>query len=97
MSFSNRETISIHIGQAGAQLGANIWELFCLEHNINKDGTFDPAKQDSDDCFKAFFAQTETGRVVPRSIFVDTEPTVLGKEENSKFDNFMHFSRIYAA
>ena len=28
-----REVISIHIGQAGVQLGNACWELFCLEHN----------------------------------------------------------------
>ncbi|EJW71494.1 hypothetical protein WUBG_17600, partial [Wuchereria bancrofti] len=33
-----RECISIHIGQAGAQIGNACWELYCLEHNIGKDG-----------------------------------------------------------
>jgi tubulin alpha len=28
-----REVLSIHIGQAGVQLGNACWELFCLEHN----------------------------------------------------------------
>ena len=27
-----REIIAIHIGQAGVQVGAACWELFCLEH-----------------------------------------------------------------
>ena len=27
-----REIITIHIGQAGAQMGNACWELFCLEH-----------------------------------------------------------------
>ena len=27
-----REVIAIHIGQAGVQVGAACWELFCLEH-----------------------------------------------------------------
>lgn len=45
-----REIIAIHIGQAGVQVGAACWELFCLEHGklifdflnelgINPDGT----------------------------------------------------------
>jgi hypothetical protein len=29
-----REVISIHIGQAGVQVGNACWELFCLEHGI---------------------------------------------------------------
>lgn len=27
-----REVISIHIGQAGVQMGNAAWELYCLEH-----------------------------------------------------------------
>jgi len=34
-----REIISIHIGQAGIQVGNSCWELYCLEHGINPDGT----------------------------------------------------------
>ncbi|CAL9126974.1 unnamed protein product [Musa textilis] len=29
-----RECISIHIGQAGIQVGNACWELYCLEHGI---------------------------------------------------------------
>lgn len=29
-----REVISIHIGQAGIQVGNACWELYCLEHGI---------------------------------------------------------------
>ena len=34
-----REIISIHIGQAGIQVGNACWELYCLEHGIQQDGT----------------------------------------------------------
>ena len=33
-----REVISIHVGQAGVQMGNACWELFCLEHGIQPDG-----------------------------------------------------------
>jgi tubulin alpha len=33
-----RECISIHVGQAGAQIGNACWELYCLEHGISEDG-----------------------------------------------------------
>ena len=33
-----REIISLHIGQAGVQIGNAQWELFCLEHGIEPDG-----------------------------------------------------------
>merc|ERR1719323_1925209 len=33
-----RECISVHIGQAGCQIGNSCWELYCLEHGIQPDG-----------------------------------------------------------
>lgn len=33
-----RECISVHIGQAGVQVGNACWELYCLEHGIQPDG-----------------------------------------------------------
>merc|ERR1719209_99788 len=32
-----RECISIHVGQAGVQIGNACWELYCLEHDIQPD------------------------------------------------------------
>lgn len=29
-----RECISVHVGQAGCQMGNACWELYCLEHGI---------------------------------------------------------------
>ena len=34
-----RECISIHLGQAGIQTGNQCWELYCLEHGIQPDGS----------------------------------------------------------
>ena len=79
MGFSHRETISLLIGQAGIQIGNSTWELYCLEHGIAQDGTLSRTQQgDIDDCYNAFFSETHMGKVVPRSIFIDTEPTVIG-------------------
>ncbi|KAL8588521.1 hypothetical protein ACOMHN_043870 [Nucella lapillus] len=33
-----REVLSLHIGQAGVQIGSACWELYCLEHGIQADG-----------------------------------------------------------
>ncbi|PZR32916.1 MAG: hypothetical protein DI538_18845 [Azospira oryzae] len=33
-----REVISLHVGQAGVQMGNACWELYCLEHGILPDG-----------------------------------------------------------
>jgi tubulin alpha len=76
MVFSNRETVSIHLGQAGCQLASTTWELYCLEHGIRSDGTIMDCAVNDDNCFNTFFCESQTGRYVPRAIMVDTEPTV---------------------
>ncbi|AFZ80889.1 hypothetical protein BEWA_002970 [Theileria equi strain WA] len=58
-----REVISIHVGQAGIQVGNACWELFCLEHGILPDGHMpeDKSLQD-DDAFATFFSETGSGK-----------------------------------
>ena len=81
-----RECISIHVGQAGVQIGNACWELYCLEHGIEKDGTLPESYVSSasalrDDSFSTFFCETGTGKHVPRAVMIDLEPTVVGKKE----------------
>lgn len=75
-----RECISIHVGQAGVQIGNACWELYCLEHGIQPDGTMPSDKTigSGDDSFNTFFSETGAGKHVPRAVFVDLEPTVVG-------------------
>ena len=76
-----REVISIHVGQAGVQMGNSCWELYCLEHGIQPDGTMpsDVTVGGGDDSFNTFFSETSSGKHVPRAVFVDLEPSVIGK------------------
>uniref|UniRef100_A0A3Q3WVN5 Tubulin/FtsZ GTPase domain-containing protein n=1 Tax=Mola mola TaxID=94237 RepID=A0A3Q3WVN5_MOLML len=76
-----RECISIHVGQAGVQIGNACWELYCLEHGIQPDGQMpsDKVIGGGDDSFNTFFSETGAGKHVPRAVFVDLEPTVIGK------------------
>ena len=73
--------ISVHVGQAGVQMGNSCWELYCLEHGIQPDGMMpsDTSLGKCDDAFNTFFSETSAGKHVPRAIFVDLEPTVIGK------------------
>nr|CAD7444508.1 unnamed protein product [Timema bartmani] len=77
-----RECISIHIGQAGVQIGNACWELYCLEHGIQPDGQMpsDKTLGAGDDSFNTFFSETGAGKHVPRAVFVDLEPTVVVPE-----------------
>ncbi|CAG0881571.1 unnamed protein product [Cyprideis torosa] len=79
---TTRECISIHIGQAGVQMGNACWELYCLEHGIEPNGDMpgDTSVGTETDSFNTFFEETGSGKHVPRAVFVDLEPTVIGKE-----------------
>ena len=72
-SYLQRECISIHIGQAGCQIGNACWELYCLEHGIQPDGQMpsDKTVGAGDDSFNTFFSETGAGKHVPRAVFVD--------------------------
>uniref|UniRef100_A0A0N4ZX25 Tubulin alpha chain n=1 Tax=Parastrongyloides trichosuri TaxID=131310 RepID=A0A0N4ZX25_PARTI len=86
-----REVISVHIGQAGVQIGNSCWELYCIEHGIQPDGTkMEGSSTPTDDNFKTFFSETGSGKFVPRAIFVDLEPTVIGEIRNGDYKKLFH-------
>ncbi|XGW10725.1 hypothetical protein V3C99_012327 [Haemonchus contortus] len=73
-----REVVSVHVGQAGVQIGNACWELLCYEHGISPDGTplgneenIEPGSE------QTFFTETYGGRYVPRAVLADLEPTVI--------------------
>jgi len=85
-----REIISIHIGQAGVQVGNSCWELYCLEHNIKPDGTLPEDNEGEDDSFNTFFSETSGGKHVPRCIYVDLEPTVVDEVRTGEYRSLFH-------
>jgi len=88
-----KECVCVHIGQAGCQVGFRCWELFTTEHGIQPDGTRtnDPFDGIPDDgAYQGFFHDTGTGQHVPRSIFVDTEPSVIDDIRISSMGNMFH-------
>ncbi|VDL40447.1 unnamed protein product [Hymenolepis diminuta] len=87
-----RECISIHIGQAGVQMGNACWELYCLEHGIQPDGMASLRENGigSDDSFCTFFSETGAGRRVPRAVLVDMEPTVVDEVRTGEYRQLYH-------
>uniref|UniRef100_A0A8C1KNK0 Tubulin alpha chain n=2 Tax=Bilateria TaxID=33213 RepID=A0A8C1KNK0_CYPCA len=87
-----RECISMHVGQAGAQMGNACWELYCLEHGIQPDGQMPSDKTigGGDDSFNTFFSETGAGKHVPRAIFVDLEPTVIDEVRTGTYRQLFH-------
>ena len=112
-----RQVISIHLGQAGVQIGNSSWELLCLEHGIGSDGMLVSATSEHDkDNIDAFYNQVisetsnvqstqsnienliligcwnkmKSGKYVPRTIFVDLEPTVIDEVRTGVYKNLFH-------
>ncbi|KFV40588.1 Tubulin alpha-1A chain, partial [Tyto alba] len=94
-----RECISIHIGQAGVQMGNACWELYCLEHGIQADGTIpapkqpkpaEPKSEQVDSSFETFFCETASGKHVPRAVFIDLEPTVIDEIRTGTYHALFH-------
>uniref|UniRef100_A0A9L0TMJ7 Tubulin alpha 4a n=2 Tax=Equus TaxID=9789 RepID=A0A9L0TMJ7_HORSE len=89
---ARRECISVHVGQAGVQMGNACWELYCLEHGIQPDGQMPSDKTigGGDDSFTTFFCETGAGKHVPRAVFVDLEPTVIDEIRNGPYRQLFH-------
>ena len=64
--------------------------MYCLEHGIQPDGQMPSDKTigGGDDSFNTFFSETGAGKHVPRAVFVDLEPTVVGEPLYIFFLNF---------
>ncbi|XP_076445472.1 tubulin alpha-1 chain-like isoform X2 [Babylonia areolata] len=120
-----REVLSLHIGQAGVQMGSACWELYCLEHGIQLDGhqkqqqqqqqpptAFQNGGGDDDPgedngvrpsasvadvgpvvngaSHLSFFSESESGKRVPRAVFVDLEPTVVDEVRTGDYRQLFH-------
>ncbi|RKP27823.1 Tubulin, alpha 4 like-protein [Syncephalis pseudoplumigaleata] len=86
-----RECISLHVGQAGVQIGSACWELYCLEHNIQPNGKpMEDAEPKAIDSAQSFFSEVSTGRYVPRTVFVDLEPNVIDEVRKGEYRELYH-------
>ena len=88
-----REVISVHVGQAGVQMGNACWELYCLEHDIQPDGSIVKSENGlpkEGDSYSTFFAETGAGRRVPRAVLVDLEPTVVDEVRTGHYKGLYH-------
>ena len=79
-----REVITVSVGQAGVQLGQNVWQEYCFEHRINGDGTRAKRKSD-DDSFECFFEESDDGKYVARNLMVDLEANVIDDVKTSAY------------
>lgn len=86
------EILHLHLGQAGTQLGNSAWELYLLEHGLGPDGRPDPNAGDIGEggSFETFFTETSSGKHVPRSIFVDLDPSPIDEIRTGGYRQLFH-------
>ncbi|KAG8218666.1 alpha tubulin [Butyriboletus roseoflavus] len=85
-----REVISLHVGQAGVQIGNACWELYTLEHGLGPDGRIIDPSASTDQGFSTFFSETGSGKHVPRSLYIDLEPGVVDEVKTGPYRSLFH-------
>eukprot|EP01084_Bolivina_argentea_P093868 168772_1 len=92
-----REIISLHVGQAGIQVGNACWQLYAIEHGILPNGSLKEPnssqhkkKPYGDPAFSTFFIETGAGKHVPRCVFLDLEPTVIDQVRHGTYKQLFH-------
>lgn len=75
-----REIVTLHVGQAGNQIGTEFWRTVCREHAIGNDGTLHATQSacaEGPDCRDVVFREDGAGRFMPRALLLDLEPRVI--------------------
>ena len=85
-----REVISVHVGQAGVQIGSDCWELYCHEHGIKPDGTMMEECKEINGSFSTFFSEAGSGKYVPRALFIDLEPGTIDEVKHGQYRQLFH-------
>ncbi|KAL9712946.1 alpha-tubulin [Leucoagaricus gongylophorus] len=92
-----REVISVHVGQAGIQIGGACWELYTREHELSADGRLlEGSPSTGESGFSTFFSETGSGKFVPRSLYVDLEPGVIDDVKTGTHRSLFHPEALIA-
>ncbi|KAI0289933.1 tubulin alpha, partial [Multifurca ochricompacta] len=78
-----REVISVHVGQAGVQIGNACWELYTAEHGLGPDGRLQEGaavRGNGADGFSTFFSETASGKY----------PNVIDEVRTGKYRELFH-------
>lgn len=78
--------ISVHVGQAGIQIGNAVWELYCLENDIGLDGRAQTSASPGVRVNRPqdLFHENEHGRVTPRAVYVDLDCEVTDQVKSGR-------------
>jgi len=93
-----KEIITIQLGQAGIQMGSSCWELLSLEQNISLNG--EPKSINQINLIEEngpFFYENSRGKLVPRAIFLDSEPYIINQFKSGNFKGFFNLEDLISA
>ncbi|XP_050526279.1 tubulin alpha-4 chain-like [Daktulosphaira vitifoliae] len=89
---NKRQVITIHVGQAGVQMGNAVWELYNVEHGIGEDGHVKLTSCDTEN--STFYKETNNGKFMPRTVMVDLEPTVIDQIRTGRNRTLFHPNQL---
>ena len=92
-----KEIISLHVGQAGIQMGNAAWEHFCLEHGIEPDGSETPTNPPSQltenqrrEVHDPLFEAHGSIKYNPRALMIDSEPSAVDAVRVGHYRQLVH-------
>ena len=97
--------VSIHLGQAGCQLGATLWDLLRKEHRIQPNGKFETSSSPTEHFgplatvntkIDTFFGECANGRYRPRAIFADLDAYTIETIKESPSGESYHPNQLIA-
>merc|ERR1712062_34808 len=75
----------------GIQLGSVVWNQYLSEHKIDNSGMLQTDKKGKEEePYETFFAESQTGQLVPRNLFVDLEASVCDEVKKGPTHKLFH-------
>ncbi|KAL3483322.1 Tubulin/FtsZ, GTPase domain-containing protein [Aspergillus germanicus] len=74
-------------------MGNAAWELYLLEHGLTADGHVNPditTDIHRNDSYETIFTELDNGKFVPRSIFVDLDPSPIDEIRTGSYRHLFH-------
>ncbi|CAO2595098.1 Tubulin alpha chain-like 3, partial [Lemmus lemmus] len=85
-----KECLSIHVGQAGVQIGDACWELYCLEHGIQPDGFILDSQHDHLENAKTEHRSASLGLERSQKLLTDHTSLRADKIRMGKYHSLFH-------
>jgi Tubulin/FtsZ family, GTPase domain/Tubulin C-terminal domain len=89
-----REVLSIHVGQAGNQIGNEFWKLVLREHGLRPNGTAEGEAAANNTRQEVFFHTNRDGKYTPRAVLIDLEPGVISRIEGGDMNDLFDEANI---